>query len=391
MIHSPSGAATTPVAAPAPYPAPDSEPDSAPNPAPDSATGPGPGRDPAVTDHHGTRPHPARTNARRLLGLVIALALLVVTIFASILVGARGISAQTVLESAFAYTGSTEHLIVWELRVPRTVVGLLVGPALGLAGGLIQAFTRNPLADPGILGVNAGAGFFVTIAVGILGISNPLGYVWFALAGAAVATVLVYVIGSAGRGQATPIRLTLAGVALAAVLGGIATAITLKNPDAFDEMRFWGAGSIGGRDMDVVAALAPFFIVGIILALAISRPLNALAMGDDVGRSLGAHVGRTRVVVVVSVTLLAGAATALAGPIGFVGLMVPHMVRWIVGPDQRWILAYTLVCAPILLLVSDILGRVILPHGELRVGVVTAVVGAPVLIMLARRRNVSAL
>lgn len=334
---------------------------------------------------------PTLLTARRTVGLVVAVALLVGTVFASVLVGARGISAASVLEAVFAFDGSTEHLIIWELRMPRTLVGLIVGPALGLAGALIQAFTRNPLADPGILGVNAGAGFLVTIAIGFFGITDPRGYVWFALLGAAAATVVVYLIGSSGRGQATPIRLTLAGVALAAVLGGLATGITLKNPDAFNGMRFWGAGSIAGRDMDVVGALAPFFILGIVLALAVSQPLNALAMGDDVGRSLGAHVGRTRVVVIISVTLLAGAATALAGPIAFVGLMVPHAVRWIVGPDQRWIMAYTLVCAPILLLVSDILGRVLLPNGELRVGIVTAAVGAPVLIMLARRRNVSGL
>ncbi|MET1018462.1 MAG: iron chelate uptake ABC transporter family permease subunit [Microterricola sp.] len=338
----------------------------------------------------GTGDH-ARQRVRLLLGFLLACAVLVACVFASILVGARGISALTVLDAVAAFDGSTEHIIIWELRIPRTVVGLLVGPALGLAGALIQAFTRNPLADPGILGVNAGAGFFVTIAIGMLGITDPRGYVWFAFLGAAIATVLVYAVGSAGPGQATPVKLTLAGVALAAVLGGVATGITLKIPDAFDGMRFWGAGSIGGRDMDVALAIAPFIGVGVVLALAIARPLNALALGDDVGRSLGADIRRTRALVVVAVTLLAGAATALAGPIAFVGLMVPHAVRWIVGPDQRWILAYTLVCAPILLLVSDIIGRVLLPGGELRVGIVTAAVGAPILILLARRTTVSGL
>lgn len=349
---------------------------------------------PAVDPAHAAGRQALRQSRHRvglLLGLVAAFLVLLACILASILVGARGISVLTVLEAVAAFDGSTEHLIIWELRIPRTVVGLVVGPALGMAGALIQAFTRNPLADPGILGVNAGAGFFVTIAIGLLGITDPRGYVWFAFLGAATATVLVYLVGSAGRGQATPIRLTLAGVALAAVLGGIATGITLKIPDAFDGMRFWGAGSIGGRDMDVVAAIAPFVGVGLVLALAVARPLNALALGDELGSSLGADIRSTRIVVVVAVTLLAGAATALAGPIGFVGLMVPHAVRWIVGPDQRWILAYTLVCAPILLLVSDIVGRVLLPSGELRVGVVTAAVGAPILIMLARRKKLSGL
>ncbi|MET0955065.1 MAG: iron chelate uptake ABC transporter family permease subunit [Cryobacterium sp.] len=332
-----------------------------------------------------------RTPGWRMLGLLVCLAVLITAILASILVGARGISVGTVLDAVFTFDGSTEHLIIWQLRIPRTVVGLVVGPALGLAGALIQAFTRNPLADPGILGVNAGAGLFVTIAIGFLGVTDPRGYVWFALLGAAVVTALVYTIGASGHGPATPLRLTLAGVALAAVLGGIASGITLKNPDAFDGMRFWGTGSIGGRDLEVVLVLLPLILLGAVLALGTGPALNALAMGDDLGRALGTQVARTRVLVLIAVTLLAGTATALAGPIGFVGLMVPHIVRWIVGPDQRWILLYTLVTAPILLLVSDVVGRVLLPNGELRVGIVTAAIGAPVLIILARRKNVSGL
>ncbi|WP_456696850.1 FecCD family ABC transporter permease [Aeromicrobium sp. P5_D10] len=332
-----------------------------------------------------------KTRRTRTFGLLIAVGVLALTAIASIMIGARGLSVGTVLGALGGSDGSTEHLIIWELRIPRTVVGLVVGPALGLSGALIQAFTRNPLADPGILGVNAGAGFFVTLAVGVLGLTSVGAYVWFALLGAAVVTVLVYLIGSVGRGGATPVRMTLAGVAMSAVLGGIASGISLKNPSAFDSMRFWGAGSIGGRSWDIIAVISPILLVGVVLAFAVAKPLNALAMGDDVGRSLGASVASTRVLVVLAVTLLAGGATALAGPIGFVGLMVPHIVRWFVGPDQRWIFAYTLVVAPILLLAADILGRVILPGGELRVGLVTAVVGAPILILLARRQSVSGL
>lgn len=337
------------------------------------------------------RPGLVRTRTLRTAGMVLAMGVLVVTIIASIMIGARGLAVGTVLDALFSPGDSTEHLIIWELRVPRTVVGLVVGPALGLAGALMQAFTRNPLADPGILGVNAGAGFFVTIAVGVLGFTDARAYVWFALLGAGVVTMLVYLIGSVGASSATPVQMTLAGVALSAVLGGIASGISLKNPQAFDSMRFWGAGSIGGRSWDVVAVIAPLLLLGVLLACAAAKPLNALAMGDDVGKSLGTNITGTRILVVLSVTLLAGAATALAGPIGFIGLMVPHIVRWFVGPDQRWILAYTLVVSPILLLVSDIVGRVILPGGELRVGLVTAVVGAPILILLARRKSVSGL
>lgn len=342
------------------------------------------GRKPA---HPGT----VKTRTLRTTGLFLAIIVLVMTTIVSIMVGARGITVGTVLTAIFSPDGSTEHLIIWELRIPRTVVGLIVGPALGLSGALIQAFTRNPLADPGILGVNAGAGFFVTIAVGLLGFTDARTYVWFALLGAGVVTVLVYLVGSAGPGTSKPVQMTLAGVAFSAVLGGIASGISLKNPQAFDSMRFWGAGSIGGRSWDVVAVVGPLLFIGVVLALAAAKPLNALAMGDDVGKSLGASVAGTRILVVVAVTMLAGGATALAGPIGFIGLMVPHMVRWFVGPDQRWIIAYTLVISPILLLVSDVIGRIILPGGELRVGLVTAVVGAPILILLARRKSVSGL
>lgn len=231
----------------------------------------------------------------------------------------------------------------------------------------------------------------MTFAVGVLGITAPAQFVWFAILGAFVVTVLVYAIGSVGAGAATPVKLTLAGVALSAVLGGFTSAIVLKSTDTLDVMRFWGVGSIGGRALDILPATLPIIVVGLILGLATARSLNALALGDDLARSLGVTIGRTRIVVIIAVTLLAGTAVAIAGPIGFVGLMVPHVVRWFVGTDQRWILTMSLVIAPILLIASDIVARVILPSGELRVGLVTALIGAPVLIALVRRRGVSAL
>lgn len=333
-----------------------------------------------------------RSSALRLAGLFIASAVLVVIVVLSIGVGARAIGLSTIWDALWAYDGTLdEHVIILELRVPRTVAGLVVGPALGVCGALIQAYTRNPLADPGILGVNAGATFAVTMAVGFLGVAAPLGYVWFALLGAGAVTFLVYGLGSVGGGRATPAKLTLAGVAVSAVLGGFTTAIVLSNREAFDDLRFWGVGSIGGRQLDLVLSFAPLVLFGLLLGLGAARSLNALALGDELAAALGVRAGRVRVVVVLAVTLLAGTATALAGPIGFVGLMIPHVVRWFVGPDQRWILAYTVVVSPILLLLADVLGRVLLPSGELRVGLVTAVIGAPVLILLARRRTVSGL
>lgn len=349
------------------------------------------GTAPAGTDPADRPAGVARTNAGRSVGLLVALAVLVLAIVLSLVVGSKPVPLGTVWDALTGYDGSGDHVIVRDLRLPRTVVGLLVGTALGVSGALIQAMTRNPLADPGILGVNAGAAFAVVLAVAFLGLTDIGSFIWFAFAGAVVATVAVYAIGSQGRGGATPVRLTLAGVALGAVLGGVSQGITLLDPAAFDRMRFWGAGSLAGRTMEMAGTIAPFVVIGLVIALVVARPLNTVALGDDLASSLGAHVGRTRVLVGVAVMLLCGAATAAAGPIAFVGLMVPHVARWTVGPDQRWILPYSAVLAPVLLLVSDVVGRVVVMPGELQVGIVTAFVGAPVLIALVRRSKASGL
>jgi iron complex transport system permease protein len=337
------------------------------------------------------KPGLAQTNRMRLGWLLVAVAVLVAVLIASIAIGSKDIAVQTVFDALFAYDDSDDHAIIQALRVPRTILGLAVGMALGMSGALIQALTRNPLADPGILGVNAGAAFFVVLAVGFFGVSSIQGYIWFAFLGAVVTTVVVYGIGSVGRTGATPVRLTLAGVAIGAVLGGISSGIQLLNPTTFDRLRQWGAGSLVAPGYETIWAVSPFIVVGLAIALIMARPLNAVALGDDLAAALGANIVRTRIWVVISTTLLAGAATAAAGPIGFVGLMVPHVARWIVGPDQRWIFAFTLVLSPVLLLTSDIVGRLVMRPGELQVGIVTAFVGAPVLILLARRRRVSGL
>ncbi|GAA4722015.1 Fe(3+)-siderophore ABC transporter permease [Nocardioides endophyticus] len=327
---------------------------------------------------------------RRLLGLVIALVVLAVLLVLSVMIGSTAIAPTVIWDALFHPSADIDQFAIRDYRLPRTVVGVVVGAALGLSGALIQALTRNPLAEPGILGVHAGASFAVTVAVGLLGIRDIGGYMWFAFAGALVVTVLVLGLGSTRRGQ-SPVVLVLAGVCVGAVLGGARDALQLTDPHAFDTLRSWNAGSILGRSLDVVWPILPFFAVAVVLAFAVSGSLNAMALGDELAVAQGVRLVRTRVLAVIALTLLAGGATAIAGPIIFVGLMVPHVARWVVGPDQRWIFAYSLLLAPILLLGSDILGRVVMHPGEIPVGIVTAFVGAPVLVALVRRRKASGL
>lgn len=325
-------------------------------------------------------------------GLVLAAVVLAAASIASLAVGNRAIDPVTVLNALLSYDDADPlHLMVRELRVPRTLLGIVVGAALAVCGGLIQAFTRNPLADPGILGVNAGASFAVTFAVGVLGLTTPGAYVPFALLGAFVLTLLVYTLGSFGRSGATPMKLTLAGVALGAAFTGFTTAIVLRDLGTLQVMRFWGVGSIGGRTLDQLVWAGPLIALGLLIGLLCARSLNALALGDDLAQALGARVRVTRVLVIIAVTLLAGTSVAAAGPIAFVGLMIPHVVRWFTGPDQRWVLSYSMIVGPAFLLLADVLGRIVLPSGELRVGIVTALLGAPILIMLVRRKRVSGL
>ncbi|WP_449280744.1 FecCD family ABC transporter permease [Leucobacter sp.] len=327
----------------------------------------------------------------RLLTVLLGAIVLVAIALASLAIGANPLPLDAVWRGLWHPDGSEASVIVWTLRVPRTLVGIATGAAFGLAGALIQALTRNPLADPGILGVNAGAGFAVTLGVGLLGLGGITGYIWFAFLGAVVATVLVYLIGSAGRGSASPVTLVLAGVALSAVLTGFSTFLSLIDEQTFRAIRSWGVGSIARTSLDDALAVLPFLAAGALLAALISGSLNAVALGDDLAASLGADLVRTRVLGVIAVTLLAGGATALTGGIAFVGLMVPHVVRWFTGPDQRWILAGTLFAAPALVLTADVIGRVIARPGEIEVGILTAVVGAPALIALVRRSRASGL
>jgi iron complex transport system permease protein len=331
-----------------------------------------------------------RSGATRFAGLLVAAAGLALLVLLSLAVGSKPIPLPDVWEALTAFDPAVEdHLIVRSLRGPRTVVALLVGLGLGLAGALMQGLTRNPLADPGILGVSAGAALAVVLGIAVLGVGSLAGHVWLALVGAAVASVTVYALGAMGRDGATPVKLALAGAAVTAFLMSLTTTLLLLDSATLDQYRFWAVGSVAGRDMSVATQVAPFILVGAVVALLAGRSLNALALGDDVARSLGARVGLSRVVVAVAVVLLVGAATAAAGPIAFVGLVVPHVARALTGPDYRWVLAWSAVLAPSLLLASDVLGRVLARPGELQVGIVTAFVGAPVFIALVRRRTLA--
>ncbi|MGB3485921.1 MAG: iron chelate uptake ABC transporter family permease subunit [Mycobacterium sp.] len=323
----------------------------------------------------------------RLAGLLVAAVVLAVMCVASLAIGTQNVGLATVWQAVTDYHDMGDQWIVHDLRIPRTVLALLVGVALGLAGTLIQAVGRNPLADTEILGINSGAALFVVSAIAFFGVRDVTGYIWFAFAGAVFAMILVYLVGMTGRSTVTPVRVLLAGVAIAAVLDGIGFAVRLRHPRAFDNMRFWDAGALDGRALDVSAAIAPFIVVGVVLCVVVGSSLNVTALGDDLAKSMGGNVIRTQVLSLVAVTLLAGAATAGAGPIGFVGLMVPHAVRRFTGPDWRWILAYSVVVAPALLLAADIIGRVVIRPAELPAGIVTAFLGAPVLIWLVRKRG----
>ncbi|WP_415949477.1 FecCD family ABC transporter permease [Streptomyces sp. KLOTTS4A1] len=332
---------------------------------------------------------PARRSvaALRGLGLLLALAVLMVVGLLSVWTGTRGIPFSSTWSLLWSPDGSDASVIIHDYRIPRTLLALLVGIALGLSGSLMQSLTRNPLADPGLLGVNLGASTGVVIAIGFFGVATARGYLWFAFAGAAAATVLVYLLGSSGRKLATPDRLVIAGAAVTAVLFAFNSAVLLLNPRAFDQFRFWTVGSLAGRGTDIVLVILPFVVTGLILVLALAPSLNALALGDQMGRALGVNIGRTRVLGALAVTVLCGAATAAVGPIGFVGLVVPHIARFLVGSDQRWALAYSTVLAPALLIGADVVGRIIGAPGELQVGIVTAFLGAPLFIALCRRRK----
>lgn len=329
--------------------------------------------------------------SRRVTGLLVAVMVLVVLIGLSIAVGSRNLSPEVVWRLLWAPDNSADSGIIHDLRLPRTLMAIIVGAALALAGALMQSLTRNPLADPGILGINAGASLAVVSAVAVAGAASISFYLWFAFLGAAAAAVAVYLLGATGGGQATPARLALAGVAITAALSALVQTIILTDQEAFNEFRFWVVGSLEGRGHSITWTVGPFIVAGALIALALAPALNAMALGEDAAASLGVSVQRTRVLVMVAVTLLCGAATAAVGPIGFIGLGVPYIARAVCGPDLRWVMPFCLLAGPSLLLFADVIARTVIAPQEVQAGIVTALLGGPMFIAIVRRRRIEAL
>ena len=325
----------------------------------------------------------------RWAGLLVLALLCAAALIASMLVGSRGIDPSDVFSSLIhPDPDDPVSQAVWFSRVPRTVIVLAAGAALGVAGALMQAVTRNPMADPGILGVNAGASLAVVVGLAFFGVTDVAQYMWWAFGGALLTSILVFVIGNTGTVRGNAVRMTLSGVALGAVLSGFSSAVLLTNSQLLERMRGWSAGTTASQPLEGTVQLLPYIGAGLVIALLSSRALDVLSLGEASAVAMGAHPNRIRLVVLIAIALLAGAATAAAGPIGFLGLLAPHLARMVVGPHQGWILAYSVLIAPAVMGFADVLGRVI-TKGEVPVGVVTAFIGAPVLIVMVRRLRVS--
>ncbi|MEV7208979.1 MULTISPECIES: iron ABC transporter permease [unclassified Streptomyces] len=333
---------------------------------------------------------PTDARRRRVAGLGVLAALLVVAVAASLAVGARALSPAEVWHGLFAAPEPDQRLteirlIVQTVRVPRTVLAVVAGVALGVGGALIQGYTRNPIADTGLLGVNSGASFAVVSGIAAFGFTSPFQYVWFGFAGAAVAGVVVFGLSSIGRGAGNPLTLALAGQGVTVFLAAMTTAVALTDKASLNALRFWNAGSLTGVGFDVIWPVSAFIAAGLLLALTTLPSVNLLNLGDDVARGLGVNIALTRTVGIVAITLLAGAATAACGPIAFLGLMVAHVARYLTGPDYRWLVPYAGLLGAVVLLVCDIVGRLVVRPGELDAGVVVSLLGAPFFAVLVWR------
>ncbi|MEH2424813.1 MAG: iron ABC transporter permease [Nostoc sp.] len=322
----------------------------------------------------------------RILSVAIAVLLLLLGIFASIAYGAADIAIAKILTAFTNFDDSTEHIIIRSMRLPRTLIASMVGASLAVAGALMQGLTQNPLAAPGILGINAGAALAVVVTVFGLGTSSPALITLVAFLGALLAAIAVYSVGSLGQGGATPLNLTIAGAVLTALLSSITAGVLILSSRTLEEVRFWLAGSLAGRDFNLFLTVLPWMIVGLLTAFALSRQINVLSLGESVATGLGQQTGWIKLATASSVVILAGSAVALAGPIGFVGLVVPHLVRGVIGVDYRWVLPCAAVFGADLVVWADLAARWLIRPQELPVGVMTAMLGAPFLLYLVRWR-----
>ncbi|KPF72758.1 iron ABC transporter permease [Bosea sp. AAP35] len=329
----------------------------------------------------------ARRHAIRGVSLLGLLAVLALLAGLSVTVGTRAVGSADILAAIGGHTDSLGQAAV-AVRIPRTLLALLAGGALSLAGAVMQGVTRNPLADPGILGVNAGAALAVVIGVAWFDIASSEAYLWHAVIGAAAATVFVYAVGSLGPGGATPLKLTLAGAATSVACASFVIAVVLPRADIAGGIQSWSVGGVGGATFERLVPALPFLMAGFIISLLSARRLNSLALGDDLAAGLGEHVAASRAIASLGAVLLCGATTALCGPIGFVGLVVPHLCRLLVGVDYRWLLPFSALAGACLLLLADIVGRVVARPAEIEVSIITALIGAPVFIWIVRRKKV---
>lgn len=339
------------------------------------------------------RPSRLLQRRKRIRVLAYAFLILAVVSMLSLAVGSRPVPLLVLIETFRAYDPlNDQHLVIWELRTPRTIVAILAGLALGIAGAIMQAITRNPLAEPGLLGINAGAATAVIIGIAAFHLAAMIHYVWFAFVGAGLAGLAVFILGRAHETGTNPVRLVLAGAGLSVMLGSLTGIIMLNAPlDVIDNFRHWWAGSIEGRGFDVAGVLAVAVTIGLAIAFSISRDLNAIALGRDLGEALGVRLSRTWFLACLAVMLLAGAATAGTGPIGFVGLVAPHIARSTTGPDHRWLLPVSALFAAILLLCADIVGRVVVAPAELAAGIVVLLIGGPFFVAVVRRYRLARL
>jgi iron complex transport system permease protein len=325
----------------------------------------------------------------RLTWVLVVLAVLALAVIASVALGVRVVGLHDVL-SGLTGSEDTAGEAAVSKRIPRTFLAMLIGAALGLAGAVMQGVTRNPIADPGILGVTTGASLAVVCGITMFGLTSPAAYIWVAIAGAAFAAAFVYAIGSLGRGGATPLKLALAGAATAAAFSSLISAVLLPRVDVMNVYWHWQIGGVGGATYTRIGQVLPFLVVGALICLAAARGLNSLALGDDVAAGLGERIATTRLLAFFGAVTLCGAATAVTGPIAFVGLIVPHLCRLLVGIDHRWLLPFSALTGAALLTLADVIGRVVARPEEIDVGIVTAFIGAPIFILIVRRQKVRA-